>query len=628
MVRPLSSQSLIKVCREVVKINDVISHQRNAKSACKNHVDTPTQKQVFNSHYFNPDRSTTMIGRSRSFLVCGVVVVVYLICAEFLVLRLEDNYLETTTTSLVHDAAAAKDFKTIAEPKLFNPFTDMKLSLVTTRQPIFSSRHCIRAQDKDADENVYFVSRTCHFRNLYFRPKTGTFHYFPDPREKSILLASDDVEAAWQQLESDMTVAAGNIWRRDAKDLGQVPPARIWHPVIERNSTPPNLYAKIDRPSNLALLVYRPWYSFNIGHFLWDDAFSLFSMMDLFGLKGSSIHEAEGENHPNENDDDKVFPLPFYTHEKGFDGTYYPCDVSYKKRDTTFKQRWELCTKTYHRMFPNVFRYETHKTGDILRSGNWLNGEDQEWRGFRSDELSKNESSNLFDVTKNVTNLHGQDSPANQLPQGASFVLVPTVVAGIGRLGQSVCDGDCGIGRAAQFRAFREFLLGNILWPNYNSIQSHKKADGPKCYITFSLPVGSSRPKEVSFFENIIPIAKTLYGEDRVKVVDMAKLSAQEEAMLALDTSVLFVNHGGGSTTSIFLPRDASVFLYTAGRCRQNNPWCDEGKNHYDSVFYNGNGYVRQHWIEEGDRDNTEMIKAWMQREYEQTLDIWGVRQS
>ncbi len=67
-----------------------------------------------------------MISR-RSFLVCGVVVVVYLIiCAEFLGLRLADNYLETTTTSLVHDAAAAKDFKSKAEPKLFNPFTDMK----------------------------------------------------------------------------------------------------------------------------------------------------------------------------------------------------------------------------------------------------------------------------------------------------------------------------------------------------------------------------------------------------------------------------------------------------------------------------------------------------------------------
>lgn len=585
-----------------------------------------------------------MISRFKPFLL-GVAM--SLICAEFLGLRLEENFLETT--SLVHDAAAAKDFKSEEEPTLFNPFTDMKLSLVTTGkhgndsidesltsnttsytignrqqvdQTIFSSRHCIRAQDKDADKNVYFVSRTCHFRNLYFRPKTGTFHYFPDPREKSILLASDDVEAAWKELESDMTVATGNVMRIDATVLKQVPPARIWHPVIEQNSTPPNLYAKIDRPSNLALLVYQPFYSFNIGHFLWDDALSLFSMMDLFGLKGSSIHEAEGD----ENDDDKVFPLPFYTHEKGFDGRYYPCDVSYK--DATFKQRWELCTKTYHRMFPYMFRYETHKTGDILRSGNWLNGEDQEWRGFRSDALSKNESSNLVEVTKNVTNLHGQDSPANQLPHGASFVLVPTVVAGTGRLGQYVCDGDCSIGRAAQFYAFREFLLGNILWPNYNSIQSQKRLEGPNCYITFSLPVGSSRPKEVSFFENIIPIAKTLYGEDRVKVVDMAKLSAREEAMLALDTSILFVNHGGGSATSIFLPRDASVFLYTAGGCARNSVWCDEGKNHLDSVFYNGNGYVRHHWIEEGDRDNTEKIKALMQREYEQTLDIWGVRQS
>ncbi len=99
----------------------------------------------------------------------------------------------------------------------------------------------------------------------------------------------------------------------------------------------PNLYAKIDRSSNLALLVYQPFYSFNIDHFLWDDALSLFSMMDLFGLKGLSIHGSGGENQSHENDDSKVFPLPFYTHEKGFDGVNYPCDISYRRRDVAFK---------------------------------------------------------------------------------------------------------------------------------------------------------------------------------------------------------------------------------------------------------------------------------------------------
>ncbi len=191
------------------------------------------------------------------------------------------------------------------------------------------------------------------------------------------------------------------------------------------------------------------------------------------------------------------------------------------------------------------------------------------------------------------------------MPHGTSFVLVPTVVAGTGRLGQYVCDGDCSIGRAPQFYAFQEFLLGNILWLNYNSIQSQKKAEGPDGYITLSLPAGSSlRPKEVSFFENMIPIARTLYGEDRVKVVDMS--------MLALDMAVLFVNHGGGRVCNVdfFLPRDASVFLYTVGRCKKPNVWCDEGKNHLDSVFYNSNGYVRQQWIEEGDRIDTEKIKG------------------
>ncbi len=57
---------------------------------------------------------------------------------------------------------------------------------------------------------------------------------------------------------------------------------------------------------------------------------------------------------------------------------------------------------------------------------------------------------------------------------------------------------------------------------------------------TFSLPIRSSRPQEVAFFENIIDVTKKVYGENKVKVVDMAKLSTEEEAMLILDTAVLF----------------------------------------------------------------------------------------
>jgi hypothetical protein len=61
-----------------------------------------------------------------------------------------------------------------------------------------------------------------------------------------------------------------------------------------------------------------------------------------------------------------------------------------------------------------------------------------------------------------------------------------------------------------------------------------------------------------------------------------------------------FSNHGGGSASSIFLSRDASVFLYTAGKCNpnpKNRQWCDLGKNHFDTVL------LWIEWLHEADLD-------------------------
>ncbi len=69
----------------------------------------------------------------------------------------------------------------------------------------------------------------------------------------------------------------------------------------------------------------------------------------------------------------------------------------------------------------------------------------------------------------------------------------------------------------------------------------------PAGFITFSLPIGSTRPEEGTWFENIIPMVKQIYREDKGKVVDMAELS-REEVILALDTWGIF-------------KRDVSIFL-------------------------------------------------------------------
>ena len=222
----------------------------------------------------------------------------------------------------------------------------------------------------------------------------------------------------------------------------------------------------------------------------------------------------------------------------------------------------------------------------------------------------------------------------NQMLPNANLALLPTVLAGIGGNGQMYCRGYCSIGRASQLFSFHVFFLRNIFWPNYDIITKKKKPAG---YITFSLPMGSSHLNTVSMFKNIIPIAKIVFGEDKVKVVDMAKLTIQEEVLLVMDSAVLFVNNVGGSSTSIFLQRDTCVFLYLHGvfskglkEDNDKNIGCDRGRGkvHYYGVFYKLSGYLRPTWIEEVKRTNIIRIKNLLGVEYKKTMDSWSKRTS
>jgi hypothetical protein len=91
----------------------------------------------------------------------------------------------------------------------------------------------------------------------------------------------------------------------------------------------------------------------------------------------------------------------------------------------------------------------------------------------------------------------------------------------------SGCEGDCSIGRGPQFLRFRPFLLDKLFGPKESCEIAEK---GPIDYITFSVPVGSSRSTLVSMFDEEIKLAKAKYGEEVVKVVDMATVSMQEQA--------------------------------------------------------------------------------------------------
>ena len=515
----------------------------------------------------------------NSFLCVALIIVVahYFYLIKQLSLQRHDK--ESTKIQWDQEVTDVNEKKSSNEPekKLFNPFRDIKLtyheSNINSNDIAYSFHHCVNYKDLNKNEDTLFVERTCKYDNLYYDPQTKKFHYFLSPSMQNVT----DI----QRLETEMTIMLGNVI-----DMNKLPMNFSWKPEVHIGP-PPESYAIISNPSNLVFLLYQPFYSFNLGHFFWDDVLSLFSMLDAFGMTG--LHE----------NDSKTVPLPFYVELGKKSDPYYRCNVNSR----SLIDRWKKCTKMYRRKYPFVFRCETHSSGDILRTGNWLQGMSGMIGAFDVDEEQRRKEMNW-----------------NQMLNNTSLVLIPTSLAGTGKYGQYSCAGDCFLHRSSQLFSFRQFLIKNTLYPKHESLIREPLSK----YITFSLPGGSSRPDEVSFFENVIPIAKEMFGEDKVKVVDMAKLeSVKEEALIIMNTAVLFTNHGGGSAASLFLPWGSAVFLYSVNS-RKCEGWCDVGKQtHFDYIFYSGSGYVRPIWIEKNERDDIVKIKQLLQMEYQKSIDMW-----
>jgi hypothetical protein len=110
---------------------------------------------------------------------------------------------------------------------------------------------------------------------------------------------------------------------------------------------------------------------------------------------------------------------------------------------------------------------------------------------------------------------------------------------------------------------FRNFLLRKLFGPQQSCEFASKPPVG---YITFSLPVGSSRPDLVYSFGEEIALAKLKYGDDAVRVVDMANTTLHDQAELVLNSAVLLTNHGGGSVVSLFVPVGSTAIAFMSLR--------------------------------------------------------------
>jgi hypothetical protein len=66
-----------------------------------------------------------------------------------------------------------------------------------------------------------------------------------------------------------------------------------WRPKVHENvATPPNANCLAMGPEKTTFLLYQPFHRRNIGHFIWDDLLSLFSLLDQVG-----VAQDEGATH-------------------------------------------------------------------------------------------------------------------------------------------------------------------------------------------------------------------------------------------------------------------------------------------------------------------------------------------
>jgi hypothetical protein len=521
----------------------------------------------------------------------------------------------------------------------FDPFSDLLLTPIdshvddvdsgkTKKQShhhhSYSSYHCVgtgtrdpawqrddasrsnRGNDKNKNDvpalhRPNFVSRSCRYRNLYYRVSDQSFHYYASPTESHALAAAvsnnskknGTTSPSTLQLDTRMEVSLGHVddllpFRR----LDRVG-VTAWKPVLHTATPPPstkNVGAAaanssssshpsdgapsssdpsastattnamvLQVPRNAHFLLYQPFHSMNIGHFIWDDLLSLFSLLDLFDLVDGTY--SDDDNVP------LVQPVPFFVELADRENK-----INFGGPDPLWRcspanhVKWNQCVKVYRKHYAALFGTLADRcSGDLLRTGNWLRGRGAigAWKDSatsakasnctRADPVAQRQQQqpNRFPSSSSSTVSSSSSSPSSE-----DYVLLPNVLAGTGRLGFFGCEGDCSLGRGPQFWRFRNFLLKKLnLCPGTT----------PVGYITISLPVGSSRPDQVHAFTAEIDEARRRYGDGVVRVVDMAQLTWREQADLVQNTAVLLTNHGGGGVVSIFLPRGAAVFNFWHG---------------------------------------------------------------
>jgi hypothetical protein len=219
---------------------------------------------------------------------------------------------------------------------VIDPFTELEFSASENNHTTaFSSFRCVDGHHVAALEGVEpWKARTCVFKNLFFEPHTNQFHYFASPEELGIYSA--------EELAEMTSFSRSFILISDMKSARNPKLAKDFRVRLVIHAEEPQRHAVVQHPLDPAFMVYSPSYSFNIGHLIGDDGFTLFQMREAVGMS-----------------DRPSIPL-FYEKQKD---PYFRCSPHFDANN-----RWSKCRKMMKKAYPTFLGVKTRENGDILRT--------------------------------------------------------------------------------------------------------------------------------------------------------------------------------------------------------------------------------------------------------------------
>jgi len=232
-----------------------------------------------------------------------------------------------------------------------------------------------------------YVGRSCRFTNLYWH--RGSLHYYGD-------VATDE----------DITTAIGFMTKKPKNMdtiLERMENLR-YAPQIHNATDLPHesLVLQMSTQQIATLLLYQPSYSFNFGHFLWDDVLSMFYLLDTFGLVNDDSH--------------RHIPVQYFPKKDPF----FRCNPK--------RQRWKDCANMLQRVYTPLTGLEYPQTNVPDRHPLRL--------------------SNLVQAVTNDT-----DSDV--------YIRIPETLVGTGRYTHYGCGPDCVLHR--RFDRARDWVWKNAL---------------------------------------------------------------------------------------------------------------------------------------------------------------------